>query len=104
VARISFNDGDSNPSSTEDNTLRYTPDAIAGSEAKDLCSHVMPIGDSAIFQVLPTSPISVVVRFHLGDGYLDADRDAHITGKGYQGVEVRFSATPRNLPNFHQSN
>ena len=103
VARISFVDGDSNPNSADDNVLRYIPNAIGGSEGRDLCRFVMPIGD-AMFQALPTSPMSVMIRYHVGDGMMEEDRDAHTSGRGYQGVEVRFSATPRNLPSFHQSN
>jgi len=53
--------------------------------------------DGQVFRIDSSlSPVWVQVRFHVGDDLSLANDNAAGTGPGYQGVEVRFSAAPRN--------
>lgn len=103
VGSIYYLDGDGNPGTVEDNKLVYLPSLWAAEgSALTISTHISRIGDKPFFSLVPTSPDSVGVCYHVGDGLLEDDRSAYKSGAGYQGVEVRFAATPRNLQLFHQ--
>ncbi|HBA85830.1 MAG TPA: hypothetical protein DCZ95_17240 [Verrucomicrobia bacterium] len=99
IARIYFEDMDGNPYTAEDNFLRYKANYLDNnSPVETLCGHVSFL-DGEMFRNLSidAQANSVQVSFHVGDGWSYQDTDTYGTGAGYQGVEVRFSATPRNV-------
>ena len=68
-----------------------------GSADVILCRNVTALTDgSPIFSVVATTPQAIRIGFHVGDDP-DGAEGRNTTGYGYQGLEVRFSATPRNL-------
>jgi hypothetical protein len=96
VARLQYLDGDEDPTTVEDNTLVFNGDVVSGGEQVSICTHVSPLADEPMFSFLPLSPTAVRFAFHIGDGtHAGAAGTGH--GMGHQGVEVRFSAAPRNL-------
>jgi type II secretory pathway pseudopilin PulG len=90
--------------SVEDNTLKYDPGTGNTGDIYTLCTYVRPVdGDkwSNIFQMVQGSPDSLAIRFHVGDGTNVLDKSFSRTGEGYQGTEVRMSATPRNVQKWY---
>jgi prepilin-type N-terminal cleavage/methylation domain-containing protein len=104
IARIYFEDMDNNPYTVENNFMRYRANLQDNDTPPEtLCSHVSFL-DGEMFR-RPTGLSScVLVSFHVGDGWSYQATDAYGTGRGYQGVEVRFSATPRNIQTWYSSN
>ena len=104
--RIAYVDADSNPNTEANNQLIYYPDGTTINNALVLCSRVSPIRTndvSTIFRIISTTPSSVGVAFHVGDLTNATDAVAgSYTGQGYQGLDVRFTATPRNLLREYQ--
>jgi prepilin-type N-terminal cleavage/methylation domain-containing protein len=113
---IYFTNSDNNVSTVADNVLVYDPTPGTPGNSYVLCTYVRPVdedtnslgfGDpSRIFT--PTNnqdnPIvfnSVMIRFHVGDGTNVQDLSFSGTGQGYQGTEVRMSATPRNVQKWY---
>jgi prepilin-type N-terminal cleavage/methylation domain-containing protein len=101
VAQIRFEDADGCLDTEADNRLMYDPDTSAASGERVLCTHVSSIPGVAMFEIVPSSPNSVSIRFHVGDSTNEADAAFSGTGTGYQGVEVRVSASPRNLQRWY---
>ena len=100
-AQIRFQDGDGDISSVKDNCLIYDPDTTVAGNEEILCSHVSSIAGEPMFSIIAASPSAARVHFHVGDGTNIQDADFSGTGAGYQGIEVRVSATPRNLQRWH---
>ncbi len=100
-ARIVFDDGDGDISSVADNCLVYDPDISVTGDEKVVCTHVSPIAGEAMFSIIPSSPSTAKLCFHVGDGTDVKDAAFSGTGSGYQGVEVRMSSTPRNLQRWY---
>jgi len=109
-ASISFVDADNNLATVSNNFIIYTPNRSATNITEILCSYVsFPItgtnssGGTAygtnMFQMLNVSPATVGVSFHLGDATNTPNTGFLKTG--YQGIEVGFSATPRNLQSWY---
>ncbi len=109
-ASMSFVDTDNNLATVSNNFIIYTPDLTATNVTEILCRYVsFPIvgtnssGATAygtnIFQMLNVSPATVGVNFHLGDATNTPNTGFLRTG--YQGIEVGFSATPRNLQSWY---
>ncbi len=104
-ARIVFEDADGNPETVADNRLVYIPDTTQPSVGRRLlCSYVSPIGEEPMFSTIPSSPSAAKFVFHIGDGTNTSDTSFSGTGLGYQGLEIRFSATPRNLQRWYDEN
>lgn len=104
-ARIAYEDTDGNPDTVADNRLIYIPDTAKPTEGRRiLCSYVSPIGTEPIFSTIPSSPSAAKFVFHVGDGTNTSDAGFSGTGQGYQGLEIRFSATPRNLQRWYDEN
>jgi prepilin-type N-terminal cleavage/methylation domain-containing protein len=104
-ARIALEDLDSNPLTVKDNSLVYIPDTTKPNEGrKTLCSYVSAVGDEPIFSTIPSSPSAAKFVFHIGDSTNVPDTCYSGTGLGYQGLEIRFSATPRNLQRWYDEN
>lgn len=94
-AAIRFVDGDNNPDTIQDNRLEYDPDITLGGDQVVLCDHVSPVPGEPMFQVLSTSPRSASMTFHVGERAPPGGEDL-LSGDGYQGIEIRLSAHPRN--------
>ena len=101
-ASVAFRDLDGNPTTMTNNVIVYDPDIWVGGDEVYLCDYVSRIDGENIFSNLPFSPASVKMTFHIGDYTNAASADYYGTGHGYQGVEVRFSAAPRNLQYWYQ--
>ena len=65
-------------------------------DERTVCTHVTPISNAPMFKVYAAAPQSVMVRFHVGDASPSEPR-RYESGPGYQGLEVRFAATPRDI-------
>ena len=66
----------------------------------DLCHSVTELDDEPIFEMLDTIPRAVMVRLRVGDD-LNGDERRYRTGPGHQGVDIRFSAQPRNVQRWY---
>ena len=100
-SEIFFRDGDGNPDTVADNQLIYDSNVAEEGGATRICSWVSAISGSPMFSLVPSSLSAARIEFHLGDGSGAADRVFSGTGEGYQGIEVRVSATPRNLQRWY---
>jgi len=99
---IQFVDEDGNVDTVEDNRLVYDPDVDRPGDEVVVCDWVSPIPGEPMFQVTGSSPNAALIAFHVGEvpgGDDDADL---LTAEGYQGVEVRLAATPRNRQIFYE--
>ena len=104
LSSIAYVDLDNNPATVSNNVILYTPDIDTTNGVLTLCSFVRPLDDGSwIFTNLPSSPSAIRVGFHVGDGTNAAEAaDTAGTGLGFQGTEVRFSVTSRNLQKWYQ--
>ena len=105
--RIAYVDADNNPNTEGNNQLIYYPDGTTTQNSLVLCSRVSPIDNttnvSTIFSIVSTTPSSVGIAFHLGDRTNATDAvNGSVSGMGYQGINVQFTATPRNLLRTYQ--
>lgn len=101
VARIYFSDGDGDPETVEDNKLEYDPDVLASGGEVTVCSYITPIAGEQMFGMVSADSSAVRMSFHVGDGTNVMDTSFSRTGIGYQGLEVRLSATPRNVQRWY---
>lgn len=101
LARIRFEDEDGHLDTVADNRLVYVPDTSASNE-EVLCTHVSPMPGTAMFEMAPSGSNLVSIRFLVG-GATNRTGAAFLgTGTGVQGVEVRISASPRNLQRWYE--
>lgn len=101
-ARIYFVDGDGDSQTVKDNSLMYDPDVSVSGNEVEICDYVSEIPGETMFSIVPATPDAASVRFHVGDGTNVTHTEFSGTGKGYQGVQVRVSATPRNLQRWYE--
>lgn len=101
-ARIYFVDTDGDPETVSDNLLIYDPDLSVSGDEVEICDYVSPIPGESMFSIVPATPDAASVRFHVGDGTNVSHTEFSGTGQGYQGVQVRVSATPRNLQRWYE--
>lgn len=101
-ARISFDRGDGDLSTVQDNRLIYDPDVEVAGNEKTICRYVSPIEGEQMFSIVASCPNAARVCFHVGDGTNVLDKSFSGTGPGYQGVEVRVSAAPRNIQRWYE--
>ena len=98
-SRIAYLDVDRNGNKE----LVYYPDGTTSNNLLVLCRQVSPITTNAIFNIIPSSPCSVGFAFHIGDTTnATAAMAGSYSGMYYQGIDIRFSATPRNLLREYQ--
>jgi hypothetical protein len=98
VSAIRYIDQDNQPQTVSDNVIQYDPNIWIGGDERILCRYVRLVdGQSRVFTNLPSSPAAVQIQFHVGDSTNEYDPVSIASGKGYQGVEVWISATPRDL-------
>lgn len=102
AARIYFEDQDGDSQSVRDNRLMYDPDVSVSGDEKLICNYVSEIPGESMFSIVPATPDAASIRFHVGDGTNVTHASFSGTGQGYQGVEVRVSATPRNLQRWYE--
>ncbi|MCK5849359.1 MAG: type II secretion system protein [Kiritimatiellae bacterium] len=100
-SRLFYRDADGDSSTIEDNCIVYDPDISSAGKEKILCSHVTPIDEEPIFSIIPSTPNVAKMKFHVGDGTNIQHTSFSGTGQGYQGLEIRVSATPRNLQRWY---
>jgi prepilin-type N-terminal cleavage/methylation domain-containing protein len=101
LAEIRFDDG-GDPGDVESNNLLYFPN-ISDTNFYTLSSYVTPVPGEAMFGMVPTSPRTARIVFRVGDGSNDSQRAFSQPNEPLQGVEVRVSATPRNLQRWYES-
>ncbi len=98
---LEFDDADGDPATLADNRIIYTPD---GGATLEICRYVSqvegPTNKLPFFQPINLTPRAVRVALHMGDN-LDLSENTYATGPGYQGVELRFSVTPRNVQQWY---
>lgn len=101
LAQIVFDDG-GDPDDVQSNDLLYFPN-IADTNFYTLSSYISPIPGEAMFGMVPTTPRTARIVFRVGDGSNDTQRAFSRASEPLQGVEVRVSATPRNLQRWYES-
>jgi prepilin-type N-terminal cleavage/methylation domain-containing protein len=102
VAGIRYIDADNDPLTVEDNVVEYDPNIDVAGDELTVCNQVTPIPGEPMFQLMPTQPVTVMFAMHLGEVAPTNGTPDLLPGTGYQGMEMRFSATPRNLKIFFQ--
>ena len=101
VFTIRFIDEDGDPGTVDDNTLVSDPDPNKKGDEQVICRAVSPLAGAEMFEIIPTSPLSTRISFHIGE-LPPENRQKMQKGKNYHGVEVRITATPRNSNYFLQ--
>lgn len=102
-AKIAYVDEDSNASTVTNNLLVYYPNGQFTSNRVVICQHVTPIAGTPMFRVNAGAPSSISFAFHVGDATNAAGgKIQSSTGEGFQGSEVRVSATPRNMQRWYE--
>ena len=99
--QLRFIDQDSDPTTLEDNILEVDPDTSVANNEFVLCNFVSPIAGEQMFRVVPSSPRTALVSFHVGERQ-PAGGPNLLAGQGYQGMEIRLAATPRNAKGMGQ--
>lgn len=102
VSTISYVDLDNNASTLSNNILRYDPNMFTTGGESVICAWVSPNPGEPIFTNVSLSRMAVMFSYHIGEG-TNASYAAHFgSSPGFQGMEVRFSATPRNLQSWYE--
>ena len=101
--RIAYVDLDNNASSEGNNVLAYYPDGNTTLNRVIICTRISRIPNTTMFSIINSTPCSVGFAFHVGDTTNSVNAmDGSYSGFGYQGVDMRFTATPRNLLREYQ--
>lgn len=102
LATITFADLDNNPTTLSNNVLRFDPNTATTGGEINICSWVSPIPGEPLFTNVSVSRTAVAFSYYIGEG-TNASYASHFgSSPGYQGIEVRFSATPRNLQSLYE--
>jgi type II secretory pathway pseudopilin PulG len=101
MASIKYVDADENPKTVEDNYIIYDPNLFDWDDEEILCGYVSVLNNEDMFEINPLYPSAVHFAFHIGDAEASGPVGPYEAGFGYQGVDVRFSATPRNRQYFY---
>ena len=102
VAQISYVDGDADPATLTDNIIQYDPNVWEDNDEFTICTHVCALPGEAMFTNVALSPMAVRFRYHIGEGTNVQYTSMFSSSPGFQGLEVRFSASPRNLLTLYQ--
>ncbi|MFH0907249.1 MAG: hypothetical protein V1929_00600 [bacterium] len=94
---ITYVDQDNNAATLSNNVLRFDPDISTTGGESTICSWVSPIPGEPMFTNLNLSPMAVAFSYHIGEGTNASYASMFGSSPGFQGMDVRFSATPRNL-------
>ena len=97
-ALIWYQDQDNNVNTTANNLLWYDPNRVVSGDERILLRNVRPLGTNSIFTVVNSGRGAGTARFrfHVGDSSAEYGKFS-ASGMGYQGVDVKFSATPRDI-------
>ena len=88
-----FQNADGDLNTIVDNAIWLDPTPTVPGGEKCIVRHVTPLNGIPIFVV---DRGNLVARFHVGDPAQVSPADS-ISGKGYQGVQMRASVQPRNI-------
>ena len=102
VSVISYMDLDNNSSTLSNNIIRYDPNMFTTGGEMTVCSWVSPNPGEPMFTNLNLSPMAVGFSFHIGEGTNASYASFYGASPGFQGIAVRFSATPRNLQSWYE--
>jgi len=94
ISRLYYADGDGVPGTLDDDAIWYDPDTEVTRDEHMLVRHATPLHGEPVFSQIGAA---LVVRFHVGDVIGSSARSDLLTGPGYQGLQVRVVATPRNI-------
>ena len=94
VSLIYFQNDDGNLNTITDNAIWFDPNTNVAGDAYILIHYVTPWPNTPIFS---GSNGAVVMCFHVGDAAANVSASDRFSGPGYQGVRVRWAATPRNV-------
>ena len=100
---LQFTDGDGSMATPENNAIECVwPDGTT----HEVCREISLIPDESGESVPLFRPMqgsgAVLISYHVGDAMVPGASERRIqTGPGYQGVEVRLAATPRNLQRWY---
>jgi prepilin-type N-terminal cleavage/methylation domain-containing protein len=97
-----YKDTDNRPGTVTNNYFIYDPDTDVASNETIVCRDISPLGTQAVFSCVAASPRDATVCFHLGESTNFLAPTIFGKSMGIRGVEVRFSATPRNLQYWYQ--
>ena len=98
---ITFVDPDGNANTP--GTLTFYPDGSTTNNGVVLSSSIYPIPCNTMVRIIPTTPSSVGFAFHIGGTTNTTDAtNASYSGKSCAGIDMRFTATPRNLMREYQ--
>ncbi len=98
---ITFADPDNNLNTP--GILTFYPDGTTTNGGVVLSRSAYPIPSNTMFRIIPTTPCSVGFAFHIGGTTNTADAaKASISGQSCAGIDMRFTATPRNLMREYQ--
>jgi len=92
---IYYRDADATPETITDNGIWYDPnpdEEVTGDEEL-IIPYVTPL---AGFPVFAAQGPNLLARFHVGDPAAVSAAD-RLSGKGYQGIQVRTCVQPRNI-------
>lgn len=100
LTQIRYVDDDGNALTVADNRIELVR---PNGDVRVLCRHVSPIlGAQPVFRVRSAGASAVLMAFHVGDSTaVNAAERRYETGPGYQGLEIRMAATPRNLQRWY---
>ena len=101
VARLEFVDLDANPLTLSNNVIRFDPNTEITGNEQNVCGYVGAMPGEVMFTNLDLSPRAIRFRYYVGEGTNANYAGTYSSSPGYQGLEVRFSAAPRNVGNFY---
>jgi hypothetical protein len=102
VSTISYEDLDNNATTLSNNVLRYDPNLFTTGGESIICNWVSANPGEPIFTNLNLSRMAVGFSYHIGEGTNASYASFYGSSPGYQGMAVRFSATPRNLQSWYE--
>jgi prepilin-type N-terminal cleavage/methylation domain-containing protein len=100
LTQIRYVDEDGDARTVEDNRIELVR---PNGDVRVLCGNVSRIlGTQEVFRVRESGSTAVMMAFQVGDSTAaNAAERRYETGPGYQGLEIRMAATPRNLQRWY---
>lgn len=94
ISQVWYADADANPATIGDNNIWIDPDVDIAGDTRVLIPYVTPITGQPVFAILNGA---LFARFHVGDAAPYGAESDRFSGRGYQGLQIRFVAKPRNI-------
>lgn len=101
VSRISYEDLDGDPSTLSNNVIQFDPNIWEDDDEETICTYVSPIPGEPMFTNLAMAADAIRFRYHIGEATNVKYTSRFSSSPGFQGIEVRFSATPHNLMTWY---